>query len=161
MLGTILTTVIAVLGTLAGTAVSGRYQRRAAEHTERAALGEALRRDRLTAVTELAAAISDHRAAMWLRAEAKLNGTAPDHLADLRSRSHQTRSSVTRPLVVLRVLITDPAVRQAADAMITATHAMRGADTNIEVLIRARQEALASHTHFVDVAAAYLGTTAR
>ncbi|MFE4264582.1 hypothetical protein [Streptomyces sp. NPDC056883] len=157
MLGTILTTVIAVLGTLAGAAVSGRYQRRAAEHTERVALGEALRRDRLAAVTELAAAISDHRAAMWVRGDAKLKGVAPDRQADLRSRSHQTRSAVTRPLVALRVLITDPAVRQAADAMVTATHALRGADTDTSALTRARQEAMASHDHFVDAAAAYLG----
>ncbi|MFE2529459.1 hypothetical protein ACFXEL_35130 [Streptomyces sp. NPDC059382] len=157
MLLTILTAVIAVLGTLAGSAVSGRYQRRAAEHTERAALAQTLRRDRLSAVTELAAAISDHRTAMWLRADAKLQGAAPDRLNDLRSRSHQTRSAVTRPLVALRVLVTDPAVRQAADAMVSATHALRGADIDTEVLAHARQEALAAHNHFIDVAAAYLG----
>ncbi|WP_432140081.1 hypothetical protein [Streptomyces sp. bgisy154] len=157
MLGTILTTILAVLGTLAGSVVTGRYQRRSAEHAERVARNEALRRDRLAAVTELAAAVSDHRAAMWVRGDAKLKGAAPDRLADLRSRSHQTRSAITRPLVALRVLITDPDVRQAADAMVTATHALRGADTDTDVLTRARQTAVASHDHFVDVAAAYLG----
>ncbi|MGW1819801.1 hypothetical protein ACWCQM_40375 [Streptomyces sp. NPDC002125] len=156
MLG-ILTTVIAVLGTLAGVIVSGWYQRRSAERAERVARSEALRRDRLAAVTDLAAAISDHRTAMWVRGDAKIKGAAPDRLADLRSRSHQTRSAITRPLVALRVLITAPDVRQAADAMVTATHALRGADTDTDVLTRVRQEALASHDHFVNVAAAYLG----
>ncbi|MGW9436805.1 hypothetical protein [Streptomyces sp. NPDC055607] len=157
MLGTILTTLLAVFGTLAGSVVTGRYQRRSAEQAERTTRGEALRRDRLAAVTELAAAISDHRTAMWVRGDATLKGDAPDRLADLRSRSHQTRSAITRPLVTLRVLITDPAVRQAADAMVTATHALRGADTDTETLARAREEALARHDHFVDLAAAYLG----
>ncbi|MFI8944794.1 hypothetical protein [Streptomyces syringium] len=46
---------------------------------------------------------------------------------------------------------------RAADAMVTATHALRGADTDTDVLTRARQVALASHDHFVNVAAAYLG----
>ncbi|MFE9406888.1 hypothetical protein ACFYNY_34835 [Streptomyces sp. NPDC006530] len=41
--------------------------------------------------------------------------------------------------------------------MVTATHALRGADTDADVLTRARQEALASHDHLVNVAAAYLG----
>lgn len=157
MLGTILTTILAVLGTLAGAIVSGWYQRRSAEHAERVARGEALRRDRLAAVTDLAAAVSDHRAAMWARGDAKLKGDAPERLADLRSRSHQTRSAITRPRVALRVLITDPVVRQAADVMVIATHALREADTDTDVLTRARQEALASHDHFVNVAAAYLG----
>ncbi|MYS36342.1 hypothetical protein K388_07124 [Streptomyces sp. KhCrAH-43] len=157
MLGAILTTVIAVLGTLAGAITSGWYQRRSAEHAERIARAEALRRDRLAAVTDLAAAVSDHRAAMWIRGDAKLKGQAPERLADLRSRSHQTRSAITRPRVALRVLITDPVVRQAADVMVIATHALRGAYADADGLARAREEALARHDHFVNVAAAYLG----
>ncbi|MEU6618938.1 hypothetical protein [Streptomyces parvus] len=153
----ILTTVIAVLGTLAGSIVTGRYQRRSAEHAAKIARGDALRRDRLTAVTDLAAAVSEHRIAMWTRGDAKLKGDAPDRLADLRSRSHETRSAITRPLVALRVLVTDPAVREAADAMVTATYALRGADTDTDALDRARQEALAGHDRFVNVGAAYLG----
>ncbi|MBD2829950.1 hypothetical protein ID875_21570 [Streptomyces globisporus] len=157
MLVTIITTFLAVLGTLAGSIVTGRYQRRSAERAERFARDEALRRDRLAAVADLAAAISDHRTAMWARGDAKLNNAVPDRLADLRSRSHQTRSAVTRPLVALRVLITDPAVRQAADAMVSATHALRGADADADALGRAHREAQASYDRFVNVTATYLG----
>ncbi|MGW3653995.1 hypothetical protein [Streptomyces sp. NPDC000878] len=48
------------------------------------------------------------------------------------------RSAVTRPLVVLRVLIEDQAVRAAADEMITLTYAMRDAYATSEQLSTSR-----------------------
>lgn len=152
----IITTALAILGTIAGAIVSGHYQQRAALSTERVSRGEAIRRDRLAAVTDLAQAISDHRSALWIRGDAKLTGAAADRLAELRSRSHETRSAVTRPLIALRVLITDATVRQAADAMVSATYAMRDADTATDRLTQAREAAKVAHDRFVDIAAAYL-----
>ncbi|MBQ0890812.1 protein kilB [Micromonospora tulbaghiae] len=149
-------TALAVLGTLLGAIVSGAFQHRAAGRTEKAARAAQLRRDQLEAVTALAVAISDHRSAMWVRGDAVLKGDPADRVRDLQTRSHATRSAVTRPLVALRIHITDPAVRSAADDMVTATFAMRDAYDSAEALTAARRAALTAHDRFVDVAATFL-----
>lgn len=92
-----LAAVIAVLGTLLGAVVAGAFQQKNASRTQRAAADEQLRRERLEAVTALAAAGSDHRRAMWMRGEAELAGTSPERLEELRIASHATRSAITRP----------------------------------------------------------------
>ncbi len=149
-------TALAVLGTLLGAIVSGAFQHRAAGRTEKAARAAQLRRDQLEAVTALAVAISDHRSAMWVRGDAVLKGDPADRVRDLQTRSHATRSAVTRPLVALRIHITDPAVRSAADDMVTATFAMRDAYDSAEALTAARRAALTAHDRFVDAAATFL-----
>jgi hypothetical protein len=155
-----ITTMIAVAGTLLGAIVSGLFQHRSAGRTEQVARREQLRQAQIEAVTALAVAVSDHRAAMWIRGDARLKGDSDERVRELRSRSHATRSAVTRPLIALRLHITDPAVRQAADEMVTATYAMRDADTSTDALTRAREAALAAHDRFVDVAASYLHANA-
>ncbi|MFD7537865.1 hypothetical protein [Streptomyces sp. NPDC059819] len=137
----------------------------------RAAHAEAIRRDRLQAVTALACAASDHRTTMWRRGDAVLKQAGPERIEALRDESHMTRSAVTRPLVALRVLIEDPAVRAAADRMITLTYAIRQAiptataDTDREAakerLTEAREAAKVAHDDFVNTAARYLRRPAR
>jgi hypothetical protein len=156
VLPTLITAGLAVVATLLGAIVSGRFQERAAERQMRASHGEAIRRDRLEAVTALACAASDHRTAMWMRGDAILKDAGPDRIEALRSDSHTTRSAVTRPLVALRVLIEDQAVRAAADRMITLTYAIRDAYATTEDLTAAREAAKAAHDDFVNTAARYL-----
>ncbi|MEW1724325.1 hypothetical protein [Streptomyces sp. NPDC093109] len=160
MLLTLVTAALAIVGTLLGSIVSGRAQERAAERSVRVTHGEAIRRDRLEAVTALACAVSDHRRAMWMRGDAVLKEAGPARIEALRGESHMTRSAVTRPLVALRVLIEDQAVRAAADHMITLTYALRGAYTTSEELTAAREAAKVAHDEFVDAAAGYLARTA-
>jgi hypothetical protein len=107
-------TVVAVIGTLLGSIVTGTFQHLAAGRAERAAAAEQLRRDRLDAVTTLASAGSDHRRTLWMRGEARLRGADDVELEELRARSHITRSAITRPLVALRLLVPDPAVHACA-----------------------------------------------
>ncbi|NEA46810.1 hypothetical protein [Streptomyces sp. SID10815] len=156
MLLTLVTAGLAILGTLLGSIVSGRFQERAAERTVRVNHGETIRRDRLEAVTALGCAASDHRRTMWMRGDAVLKGAAPELIQSLRRESHQTRSQVTRPLITMRVLITDPAVRTAADHMITLTYAIRDHFGNTEELTAAREAAMVAQDQFVDIAARYL-----
>lgn len=156
MLTTLVTAGLAVVATLLGAIVTGRFQERAAERQMRANHGEAIRRDRLEAVTALACAASDHRTAMWMRGDAILKGAGTDRIEALRGESHMTRSAVTRPLVALRVLIEDQAVRAAADRMITLTYAIRDAYATTEDLTAAREAAKAAHDDFVNTAARYL-----
>lgn len=151
-----LATIIAIVGTLLGAAVSGLIQHKSAGQTLKANRGEQQRRDQLAAMTDLASAISDHRTAMWMRGDAKLAGADAGRVTELRGKSHVTRSAVTRPLVSLRILVTDPAVRAAADEMVTLTYAMRQADTSETELTEARAAAMNAHDRFVDAAARHL-----
>ncbi|WP_075694073.1 hypothetical protein [Streptomyces acidiscabies] len=160
MLVTLVTAALAIVATLLGAIVSGRFQERAAERGVRASHGEAIRRDRLEAVTALACAISDHRRAMWMRGDAVLKEAGTERIEALRGESHMTRSAVTRPLVALRVLIEDQAVRAAADHMVTLTYAMRDAYATTQELTAAREAAKVAHDTFVDAAAGYLARTA-
>ncbi|MGW4914151.1 hypothetical protein [Streptomyces sp. NPDC004270] len=59
-----LATVLAVMGTLLGSIVTGTFQHLAVGRAERAAATEQVRRGRLDAVTTLASAGSDHRRAL-------------------------------------------------------------------------------------------------
>ncbi|MEU6055364.1 hypothetical protein ABZ829_33665 [Streptomyces xanthochromogenes] len=166
MLPTLITAALAIVATLLGAIVSGRFQERAAERQIRAAHSEVIRRDRLEAVTALACAASDHRTTMWRRGDAILKSAGPEQIETLRGESHMTRSAVTRPLVALRVLIEDQAVHAAADHMITLTYAIRQAiptataDIDREAakqrLTEAREAAKVAHDTFVDTAAHYL-----
>ncbi|WP_370424241.1 hypothetical protein AB8O64_36410 (plasmid) [Streptomyces sp. QH1-20] len=160
MLVTLVAAALAIVGTLLGSIVSGRFQERAAERSVRVSHGEAIRRDRLEAVTALACAASDHRRAMWMRGDAVLKGADTERIEALRGESHMTRSAVTRPLVALRVLIEDQGVRAAADHMITLTYALRDAYGTTEELSAAREAAKVAHDQFVDAAAGYLARTA-
>lgn len=147
---------LAVVATLLGAVVSGRFQERAAERQIRVTHGQTIRRDRLEAVTALACAASDHRTAMWRRGDATLTGAGTERVETLRGESHMTRSAITRPLIALRVLIEDQAVRAAADRMIELTYAMRDAYAPTEDLTAAREAAKDAHDTFVNTAAHYL-----
>ncbi|MEE4495203.1 hypothetical protein ACIBI8_08720 [Streptomyces sp. NPDC050529] len=147
--------VLAVIGTLLGSIVTGTFQHLAAGRAERAAAAGQLRRDRLDAVTTLASAGSDHRRALWMRGEALLRGADDAEREELRARSHTTRSAITRPLVALRLLVPEPAVHTTAQAMVVATYDMVDAATSREELIAAQDAARAAHDRFIDAAAAY------
>ncbi|WP_369384070.1 hypothetical protein [Streptomyces sp. cg36] len=166
MLPTLITAALAIVATLLGAIVSGRFQERATERQVRVTHDERVRRDRLEAVTALACATSDHRTAMWRRGDAVLQQAGPERIEALRGESHTTRHAVTRPLIALRVLIEDPAVRAAADHMITLTYAIRQAIPTSAVgtdreaakrrLTEAREAARIAHDTYVNIAARYL-----
>ncbi|WP_433341987.1 hypothetical protein [Streptomyces sp. CA-253872] len=152
------TTALAVLGTLLGATVTGFFQHLAAGRTERAAARARSRQDALDAVADLVAADSAHRQALRMRLEAKLSGTATDaELFELRTASHITRAATKRPYALVRLLVPDPGVKAAADAMITATYGMRKAAT-LRERETAQERARAAHDRFVDTAAEFFGT---
>ncbi|WP_331745853.1 hypothetical protein [Streptomyces sp. NBC_00872] len=151
-----LATILAVAGTLLGAVVTGAIQYLSAGRTARAARQQTLWDTRLDAVTTLAAAVSEHRRAMWNRGEAVAKREPDTRIQELKAQSRVTRSAIDRPLNVLRVLVTDPAVRSAADAMVSATYAMRQAHTSLDTLTQARETAVRAYDTFIDTAAAYL-----
>ncbi|MER6844817.1 protein kilB [Streptomyces platensis] len=128
--------VIAILGTLAGASVTAWFQQRG-QRAERAATAAAAHHQvALDAVTDLIAALADHRRTMWLREAARLAGA--DWTA-LRADSHATRAAITAPTVRVTVLL--PALAATAQAAADATYAMRNA-TDHTALDAAREEAI-------------------
>ncbi|MFF5404607.1 protein kilB [Streptomyces misionensis] len=111
-----LTALIAVLGTLAGSLLTGVIQHAA----RRSDIAAARHADGLAAVTELVAALADHRRAMWVREGLRLRG---EDWTEARAESHRTRSAVTIPL--LRVQLLMPSVAALARSAADATYAMR------------------------------------
>ncbi|MET9293832.1 pRL2-23 [Streptomyces sp. NPDC003077] len=148
-------TLIAVVGTLAGALVSGLLQHRVARADRIEARREQVRRDRMHAVTSLATALSDHRRAMWELYDATLTDQPAQRVQELRDESHRTRSAITEPAVRVRLLIADEAVRAAAAQATTATYVIRDA-TGLDDLQARRHAALCAHDAFVDAAGTFL-----
>lgn len=148
-------TIIAVVGTLAGAMVTAVLQQRGTVSERANAEAERRRAERLDAVTALAVALSDHRRAMWLVGEARVQGGAVERLVELRADSHKTRALCTAPAVQVRLLVGDAATREAAAEAVRATYAMRNAQTLAD-LEQARAEALVAHDAMVDAAALLL-----
>ncbi|MDJ1136390.1 pRL2-23 [Streptomyces iconiensis] len=149
------TSLVAVIGTLAGALVSGLLQHRVARTDRSDARAEQLRRDRMDAVTALARSVSDHRRAMWQVRDAELTGQSAERVEELRDESHRTRSEITDPAVRLKLLFTDSAVRTAAQEAAQATYRMREC-TTLDQLQAGRAAALAAHDDFVSVCGDFL-----
>ncbi|MEU2265231.1 pRL2-23 [Streptomyces olindensis] len=151
------TTVVAVLGTLLGAVVAGVIQHRTARAGRAQDRAEALWRDRLDAITALAACATEHRRVLYAQQDAQLHAlrTDPDHLAALKEERYATRSATTAQLVRLHLLIVDPAVRQAAADLVTATYNLRDL-ADADDIEAHRLAAVAAHDTFVDTAADYL-----
>lgn len=144
--------VIAVVGTLAGSWVGGWVQLRGSRAERRENRGEVRRDEALKAVTGLAAALADHRRAMWKSEDARLADKPAEVVADARAGTHVTRSAVNVPMTTVAILA--PALAGQAREATQATYAMRGAGT-VEVLEVRRTVALAACDRFVEAAAAF------
>lgn len=154
-----LATIIAVLGTLSGSIVTGVFQHMASGRTERSVAATQLRRDQLDAITHLAAAGADYRRVMRKRGQARLSQAGSAQQEKLRQESHVIRSALTQPMTVLKVLIPDPHVHAAAREMVQAAYRIRDT-TDSDALNAAQEAARAAHDDFVDVAARYVGGNA-
>ncbi|WP_335981365.1 protein kilB [Streptomyces sp. CA2R106] len=117
--------IVAVIGTLAGSVVAYVLQERAGRAARAEARAADQARERRAALTALVSALADHRRAMWVREDLRLTGDAPEAYAAARAESHATRAAITGPLTLLSILAPElaPVARAAADA----TYALRGA----------------------------------
>ncbi|MFD7918891.1 protein kilB [Streptomyces sp. NPDC059740] len=147
-----LSSIIAVIGTLAGAALSYLLQHRAARAERAEARAETRRSEQLAAVTALVSALADHRRAMWVREDLALNGPSDAYTA-ARAASHETRSALTAPLLTVTLLI--PALAATAQAAAQATYDMRRAET-ARALADQRDAALVAADRLVTEAATAL-----
>ncbi|MDT9686394.1 protein kilB [Streptomyces sp. TRM76323] len=141
-----LTAIVAVLGTLAGSLLTGTLQHLSQRAQRRAADAAARRVEGLAAVTELATALSNHRRAMWVREGQRLRG---EDWSEARAASHATRSAVTAPLLRVSVLLPDLAA--VAQAAARATYELRGASGETS-LAAAREHAIQKTDAFIEAA---------
>jgi formiminotetrahydrofolate cyclodeaminase len=146
-------TVLAVVASLAGYLLSGltqawlaRLNRRATQREEQRKEERAARKEALAAVTGLAAALADHRRAMWKLGNKQLTDAGEQAVEDALAASHVTRSAVTEPLVT--VLIVLPRLSQAATTAEQATYAMHHA-TDLDDLEQRRHAALAASNQLI------------
>ncbi|MEU8432794.1 protein kilB [Streptomyces sp. NPDC029216] len=145
--------IIAVLGTLAGALTAGLLQHRAARTARAEQRADAHRQDQLAAVTEFAAALDAHRSAIFHRERLALIEAGAEHQLEAQTKSHDTRATVTAPHVRLQVLV--PELAGAAQTAADATYALRNATTRAE-LDALRHAAKEATTAFVAAAAALL-----
>jgi hypothetical protein len=146
------TAIVAVLGTLAGSLLTGALQHYSQRATRRAEAATARSSEGLAAVADLAAALADHRRAMWVREELRLRR---EDWTEARAESHRTRSALTIPL--LRVQLLMPAVADTAQAAARATYALRGGWESGETGLAARREhAIAKTDELVTAAGRHL-----
>ncbi|MEU6664275.1 protein kilB [Streptomyces sp. NPDC046821] len=144
-------TIIAILGTLAGAALSALLQGRQARTALTGAEAVARRQAAVDAVADLVAAVAAHRAAMWHRESLRLEG---EDWSEARAASQTTRAAISAPAV--RVAVLAPALRTAADAAARASYALRDAETT-EDLAAARAASLAAQEQLVTEAGHLLG----
>ncbi|WP_030188139.1 hypothetical protein [Streptomyces violaceorubidus] len=141
-------TVIAVLGTLAGTLLTGTLAHLSQRAQRKADTTTARRTEALTAVTDLATALADHRRAMWVREDLRLHGEDWDQA---RTESHTTRSAITAPLLRVQLLL--PALAPTAQDAAHATYALRdGWETGETGLASRRDHAITKTDDLVTAA---------
>ncbi|MFF2572671.1 protein kilB [Streptomyces sp. NPDC058084] len=147
-----LSTLLAVAGTLLGAIVAGAIQHRTTRTGLDAARQEQRRDKELAAATAFASALAAHRRAMAVREGLRLAGAAPEVVAAARTESHATRSAVEAPRVTVSILM--PGLTRVAEAAATATYALRDApdDKTLDLL---RAHALAAADRFVAAAAGH------
>ncbi|GAA2740181.1 hypothetical protein [Kitasatospora cinereorecta] len=126
------TSVVAVVGTLAGTLLAGLIHSRTSRTSQAAAEAESRRSEILSTVTALVAALDDHRRAQMVRTRGRVRSTTPAGNGATPEESytqavHQTRSAVTGPSVTLRIIC--PELAEAAERAVAATFTIRDAES--------------------------------
>lgn len=147
------TSVIAVLGTLAGGLLTGGLQARISRGARREDRETARREAQLAAVTALVGALADHRRAMWVREDERLSGATGDRLAEARAASHATRAAITAPQTTVEILA--PELADVAKAAARAAYALRNAPSRTE-LDELREAAMNASDRLVAAAAEHL-----
>ncbi|MDH6538514.1 hypothetical protein [Streptomyces sp. SPB4] len=145
--------IVAVLGTLAGALTAGLLQHHSARAARAEQRADSHRQDQLAAVTEFAAALDTHRSAMFHRERLTLTAASGEQQLEAQTRSHETRAAITAPHIRLQVLV--PELADAAQQAADATYTLRQAADRAELDSRRHQAKEAAAT-FIAAAAARL-----
>lgn len=148
----VVTSGIAVAGTLAGGLVTWWGQARQARVTRTETRCEARRGEMVAAVTALSVALAEHRRATWVLESQRLSGADEQAVAVALTATHETWAAVTGPLVTVKVLA--PAFVSAAEDVTDAIYAMLDAP-DLDTLEARRADARTAHDQLMTVAAEF------
>ncbi|MFJ8060815.1 hypothetical protein [Streptomyces sp. NPDC096142] len=115
-------TLVAVLGTLAGTIVAGLMQHLTTTRTTRAATAEQRRRALADAIPALLAALVRHREQQYLKIVARRDGLTDT--PDTRQARYAARSAVTSAMDTLHMVTADPVLLTLAQDAVNAAMAL-------------------------------------
>lgn len=120
---------VAVLGTLLGSAVAYLFQRRAAERTESFTHRQQLRTDRMTVYSDFAGAVTEYRRSQydrWHRKDENPEGAAA---SEARLESYWLKGVAQHALFRVRLIASSSAVVEAArDAFEAASRLHKASD---------------------------------
>ena len=114
-MGASLTAVIAVAGTLLGSAVTYLFQQRVAQRSEAFSQSERLRQERLAAYSAFAEAIMMYRQSQYKRGEQRLQDPAGASYPAAKAESFRLRALAWNALYRLHLLAHDPALIRSAE----------------------------------------------
>ncbi|MFJ1647979.1 protein kilB [Streptomyces sp. NPDC088258] len=147
-------TLIAVVGTLAGTVVAGLMQHLTTSRTARAAADERRRQALAQAVPALLTAIVQHREQQYLKIASRRDGTGDT--AEARRLRYAARSAVTSAMDTLHMTTRDHALLDVAQEAVDA--AMAIGDVSAAELDAAGVRAREAHTALRTTGSAHLYT---
>ncbi|MGW1895285.1 hypothetical protein ACWCP6_34340 [Streptomyces sp. NPDC002004] len=118
----VLTSLVAVFGTLAGSTLTFTFQRHIARQSERFTRSQQLRHERTSAYSELAAALTDFRRSQNDRWHLEQADPTSAEFVKAREESYRLRADATAALCRVRLLCGDLGLsRFAQDALDAAT----------------------------------------
>ncbi|MFD7712573.1 hypothetical protein ACFV6E_13655 [Streptomyces sp. NPDC059785] len=132
----IVTSVIAVLGTLLGSTVTHVFQQRSARRLERNARDERLRQERLEVFGTYAGLLVDFRQAMLHHWFCVHEGRDAEDEVVLRGRSFELRSSTQHALFQLQLITDEPELIAVAVDAFTTVGTIDRAEDRADVVIR-------------------------
>lgn len=135
-------TLVAVLGTLAGSLVTGLLQHLTAVHTQQTARAESRRQAITDAVPALLKAVVEFRQAQFLKIRAKLGGQ--DDTQDAVEKRYTARSCMTAAMDILFLATTDEALLAIAQEAVDAAIAL--GDVALDEVDVARDRARRAHS---------------
>jgi hypothetical protein len=132
----IVTSVIAVLGTLLGSTVTHVFQQRSAHRTEHNSRRERLRQERLDAYGTYAGLLVEFRRAMLHHWFCEHEGTDADDEVAIRRRSFELRSNTEHALFQLQLITDEPELVAVAVDAFTAVGKIDRAKDRTDVVAR-------------------------
>ncbi|GAA1932713.1 hypothetical protein [Streptantibioticus ferralitis] len=132
----IVTSVIAVLGTLLGSTVTHVFQQRSARRTEQNNRKERLRQERLDVYGRYAGLLVDFRQAMLHHWFCEHEGRDADDEVALRRSSFELRSSAQHALFQLQLITDEPELLAVAVDAFTAVGKIDRAEDRTDIIAR-------------------------
>jgi hypothetical protein len=142
---------IAVLGTLLGSAVAYRFQRKSAERNESFAHRQQLRTERMAVYSDFAGAVTEFRRSQYDRWHRKNEDPDGAAAAEARQESYRLKGVAQHELFRVRLIASSPAVVEAARNAFEAASAIHNAASKPQLRGNGN-EAKGSLEHFIALA---------